>query len=181
MSVVERLARVLDLSEKHFAPEVWRMISSFVTPLNLEIMAGSLVLWAGSHLFGIGEIVDVLLLVIGAFTIGWSIWDVARDLYNFADYTINGTTDSDLERAAEAFAHAVVLAGVTVVMALLLRKSVKEMPKFRQASALEAIKPRSLGLPKAPPRPRGRTDLESAGYRRRPGPRGRAGQDTRIR
>jgi hypothetical protein len=154
MSATERLARVLELSEKHFAPDVWQTIACFLTPLNLGIMAGTLALWGGSHFFGIGEIIDVLLLVIGAFTIGWSIVDVARDLYDFADYTINATTDADLEKAAEAFAHAVVLAGVTVIMALLLRKSVKEMPKFRQASVTEAMRPRwRLGLPEVPPDP----------------------------
>jgi hypothetical protein len=38
-------------------------------------------MWAGSHFFGVGESVDVLPLIVGAFTIGWSIPDVARDVF----------------------------------------------------------------------------------------------------
>jgi hypothetical protein len=87
-----------------------------------------------SHFFGVGEIVDVLLLIVGAFTIGWSITDVAEDLYNFADLTINAKGEADLDRAAQAFSHAVVLAGITVIMAILLRKSVKEIQVARGAT-----------------------------------------------
>jgi hypothetical protein len=153
MSATERLARVLELSKKHFGPDVGRMIDSMLTPLNLEIMVGTLALWAGSHLFGVGEIIDVLLLLVGAFTIGWSIVDVGRALYDFADYTINGTTDDDLERAAAAFANAVVVGGITVIMAILLHKSVKEIQVTRGASVADAIRPRNPGLPKVGPDP----------------------------
>ena len=123
------------------------MVDALLTPLNLGILVGTLVAWAGSHFFGVGEIVDVLLLVVGAFAIGWSIGDVGKDLFRFADCTINARTDADLDRAAEAFAHAVVLAGVTVIMAILLRRSVKTIQATRGANVLEAMRPRSPGLP----------------------------------
>ncbi len=116
MSTVDRLAEVLRRSKKNFGPNIGNAIDSLLSPTNLAIMAGVLVVWAGSHFFGVGEIVDVLLLVVGAFTIGWSITDVAGDLYDFANLTMNATCEADLERAAQAFSHAVVLAGITVIM-----------------------------------------------------------------
>jgi hypothetical protein len=153
MSATDRLAKVLELSKKNFGPDVVQMIDAMLSPLNLGIMAGTLALWAGSHLFGVGEIVDVLLLLVGAFTIGWSITDVASDLYTFGDLTINGKSDADLEKAAKAFSHAVVLTGITIVMALLLRKSVKEITAARGATVAEAITPKNPGLPKVGPDP----------------------------
>ena len=88
MPLTERLKEVLTRSKKNFGPEVGQAIDVLLSPINLAILAGTLTLWAGSHLFGVGEVVDVLLLVVGAFTIGWSIGDVASDLYTFTDRTI---------------------------------------------------------------------------------------------
>jgi hypothetical protein len=146
--VSARLAEVLNRSKKNFGPDVVRAIDSLLSPTNLAILAGTLTIWAGSHFFGVGEIVDVLLLVVGAFTIGWSIGDVATDLYTFVNLTVNTRTENDLDKAADAFSHAVVLAGISVVMAILLRRSVKEIQVSRGANVADAMRPRSPGLPR---------------------------------
>ena len=153
MSATDRLADVLARSKKNFGPDIGQAIDSMLQPLNLAIMAGTLVAWVASHLVGVGEIADVLLLVVGAFTIGWSIGDVAKDVYTFADCTINARSEADLEKASKAFSHAVVLAGITVIMALLLRSSVKEIQATRGANVLDAMRPRSPGLPGVGPDP----------------------------
>jgi hypothetical protein len=71
-SLEDRLAEVLRRSKKNFGPDVGAAIDALLSKTNLSILAGTLLLWGGSHLFGAGEIVDVLLLAVGAFTIGWS-------------------------------------------------------------------------------------------------------------
>ena len=147
MSNTDRLAEVLKRSKKNFGPDVGQAIDSLLSPTNLAILAGTLVVWAGSHFFGVGEILDVLLLVVGAFAIGWSIGDVAKDLATFTDRTINARTEDDLEKAAQAFSHAIVLAGITVIMALLLRRSVKQIQVTRGANVMDAMRPREPGLP----------------------------------
>jgi len=129
------------------------MIDALLSPTNLAIMAATLVAWIASQFFGVGEILDVLLLVVGAFAIGWSIGDVAKDLYTFGERTVNGRSDADLDTAAKAFSHAVILAGITVIMAILLRRSVKQIQATRGANVLEAMKPRSPGLPNVGPDP----------------------------
>src|SRR3954452_16204851 len=103
MSATDRVTEVLTRSKKHLGPEAGQMINALLSPTNLAIVVGTLLVWAGSHLFGVGEIVDVLLLIVGAFTIGWSIGDVAKDIYMFVDLTVNGKTEADLEKAAQAF------------------------------------------------------------------------------
>src|SRR5260370_27960994 len=148
MSITDRRAEVLKRSKKNFGPDVGQMIDSLLSPTNLKILAGTLVLWAGSHFVGVGEIIDVLLLVVGSFAIGWSIKDVAKDLATFADLTMNASTENDLERAAQAFSHAIVLGGITVIMAVLLRRSVKQIQATRGANVMDAMRPRSPGLPR---------------------------------
>ena len=148
MSVTDRLSEVLERSKKNFGPDVVQMIDALRTPTNLAIMGATLVLWVASQFFGVGEILDVILLVVGAFAIGWSIGEVAEDLYTFADSTINARTEADLDKAAKAFSHAIVVGGITVVMAILLRRSVKQIQATRGPGVMKAMSPRSAGLPK---------------------------------
>lgn len=148
MSTTDRFAEVLTRSKKNFGPDVGAAIDSLLSPTNLAILVGTLVAWAGSHFFGVGEIVDVLLLVVGAFAIGWSIGDVAKDIFTFGDLTINARSEADLEKASQAFSHAIVLAGITVIMAILLRRSVKEIQISRGANVMDAMRPKNPGLPK---------------------------------
>jgi hypothetical protein len=147
MSVADRLEEVLIRSKRRLGPDAGQAIDVLLSPTNLAIMAATLAAWAGSHLFGVGEIVDVLLLVVGAFTIGWSIGDVAKDFYTFAEATLTARNDADLERAAAAFSHAVILAGITVVMAVLLRRSVKSVQAARGPKVMDALRPKKPGLP----------------------------------
>lgn len=77
---------------------------------------------------------DVILLCVGAFTIGWSVVDVAKLLFTFGNKTVKGNRDSDLDEAASALSRAVTLAGFTVIMALLLRRSVKKIGIARGAN-----------------------------------------------
>jgi hypothetical protein len=142
------LAEILKRSKKNFGPEVGQQIDALLSPTNLGIMAGTLVVWAGSHFFGVGEILDVVLLAVGAFAIGWSIGDVAKDLYNFADMAVNGKTEAHLENGAQAFSHAIVLGGITVIMAILLRRSVKNVQAARGPNVSDALRRKnSAGLP----------------------------------
>jgi hypothetical protein len=148
MSLKDRLKEVLSRSKKNFGPDVGQQIDALLSPANLAILAGTLTVWAGSHFFGIGEIIDVLLLAVGAFSIGWSVKDVAEDMYHFAHLTIKAKTEDDLEKASQYFSHAVVLAGITVIMAILLRRSVKKIQASRGPNITDALKRRnSAGLP----------------------------------
>ena len=96
MSTTDRLGEILLRSERNFGPHVRAAIDLLRSPTNLAILAGTLVLWVGSHLFGVGEILDVVLLTVGSFSIGWSIGDVAKDLYTFADLTMMLATSATL-------------------------------------------------------------------------------------
>lgn len=76
------------------------MVAGLLSPESVAIIAGTMALWAGSHLFGVGEIIDLLLLAVGGLVLGRSIWGVAEDLWEFARLSINGSSESDLDQAA---------------------------------------------------------------------------------
>jgi hypothetical protein len=142
----QKVEEAIRRSTKYMPADFARQVEAMLTPENLAILVGTLVIWAGSHFFGVGEIVDVGLLLVGAFTIGWSIGDVANNLYSFATTAINAQTEQDLDRAAKSFARAVVEGGITTVMALLLRRSARQLQATRGASIGSVARPRNPGL-----------------------------------
>src|SRR5688572_23154381 len=73
-------------------------------PANLAITGGILVAWAGSHAFGVGEIVDVVLLILGALTLGAAAWECARDLKRFFELAAGATAPAELDAAAQHLA-----------------------------------------------------------------------------
>jgi len=95
-------------------------IESMLTPGSLAIIAGTLTVWAGSHFFGVGEVVDVILLGVGAIALGLSVFDGAAELYDFAVGSLHARSDADLESAGQNFARAVVVLGVSTIQAILL-------------------------------------------------------------
>ncbi len=97
------------------------MIEQMLTPASLAIITGSLIFWAGSHAFGVGEFVDVILLCVGVFTLGLSVFSGAKELLAFAETAIGARKDADLHFAAAHFAQAVTILGVSVVQAVLMR------------------------------------------------------------
>jgi hypothetical protein len=125
---------------------VANQVDALLAPESLTILAATLAIWAGSHFFGVGEIVDVGLLLVGAFFVGWSITDVASNLLTFGTKSVNARSDEDIDIAARAFAAAVVTGGLTAVMALLLRRSARHIQTTRGASVMEVARPGNPGL-----------------------------------
>ena len=97
------------------------VVESLLQPQTLAIIAGTLVVWAGSHFFGVGEIVDVIILAVGVLTLGFAVFEGAGALYDFTIGAIKAPTDGDLEKAGHDFARAVVLLGISTIQAVLLR------------------------------------------------------------
>jgi hypothetical protein len=137
MSAQERIGEALRRSLPLLPGAARDVVESLLSPESLAIIAASMVFWAGSHLVGIGELVDLLLLAAGGVLLGKSILDVAEDLWAFARLTVNGSSDKDLDEAARHFARAVIVGGVDVITAILLHKSVKQVrmrPSWKPSS-----------------------------------------------
>ena len=139
-SNAQRITEAITRSKEFMPDNIAHQIDALLTPEALGILVTTLTIWAGSHFYGVGEIVDVGLLLVGAFFVGWSITDVANNLLIFSIKTINARNDEDLNIAARVFAAAVITAGLTAVMALLLRKSATQLQVTRGASVSQVIR-----------------------------------------
>lgn len=93
-----------------------------VSPTSLAIMAGVVVVWGASQFFGVGEVADVILLVVGWAAIGAGAWSGGKELVDFAVKTAKANNDADLDEAADHLAKAITILGVQTVLALLMKK-----------------------------------------------------------
>ncbi|PWT82226.1 MAG: hypothetical protein C5B58_08565 [Acidobacteria bacterium] len=85
-----------------------------------------------------GEIADVIMLIVGGLMLGASALDVAKEVNAFAMGAMDAQTDDDLTEAAGHFAQAVIKGGVTLISAILLKKmpdTFKEGKPFKPNSA----------------------------------------------
>ena len=80
-----------------------------------------LVAWAASHFFGVGFAIDAILLAIGFVMIGWAIFGAMKKLLKCLKLVKNAESLSDLDKAAEMMADAIVALGVETLISLLTR------------------------------------------------------------
>lgn len=66
-----RLKDMLEIAIPKLGPDVGQQLKQMISPESLAIMAGVLVAWIISHGAGVGEIIDVVILTVGVFAIGW--------------------------------------------------------------------------------------------------------------
>jgi hypothetical protein len=147
LSSQDKIGEAIQRSLPMLPGETQEQLRAMISPESLAIIAGTLIVWAGSHFFGVGEIVDIILLAVGFATLGLSVFSGAEELYNFATTAINAQTEADLDRAARHFASAVNILGISVLSAVLLRRSARTVagrgrPQVRPMS--------NVGPPPAP-------------------------------
>lgn len=125
MSTADRVGEALRRSLPRLGPEARAEVEKLLTPEVLATVAAVLAVWVGSHFFGIGEIVDIVLLVAGLAAIGLAVFDGVEEFLAFATLALNAQSESDLDRAGEHFAKAVMSLGVQTVLAVLFRGAPK--------------------------------------------------------
>jgi hypothetical protein len=104
-------------------------VEALLSPESLAVIAGVLVLWVVSHFFGVGEVADAVLLVVGVVALGGVALRAAGELYEFGSGAVNAKSEEDLDRAAKHFSEAVALVGIQAVAAILLKKAPKAFRK----------------------------------------------------
>lgn len=103
---------------------------ALITPQALATMATIVMVWAGAHFFGVGELADVILLITGWAAIGGVAIEAGKKLYDFAFKTYSAQSESDLDEAANDLAEVITLIGINTVFALLLRKKPDDIFKI---------------------------------------------------
>lgn len=77
MSFEDRIGEVMRRSLPRLGPEARAQVEAILSRESLLIIAGVLTAWVVSHAFGLGEIIDAILLAVGALALGWSIFEAS--------------------------------------------------------------------------------------------------------
>jgi hypothetical protein len=121
----KRLEESIRRALPKLGPEVQSQIRKILTPEALAVVAAVLVAWVASHAFGIGEIIDVIIVALGVFAIGLAIFEGLDHLYEFAASAYRARSIQNLDQAADHFAKAVTFLGIQAVLAVLFRGAPK--------------------------------------------------------
>jgi hypothetical protein len=121
MSLEDRLAAAVRRSLPLMPDSLATEIEQLLQPEALAVMAGVSAAWAISHFYGVGELADAVLLVVGWASMGGAAFGAARDLLGFVNKVRSAQTDSDLDDAAKLFAAVTVRLGSTAICALFFR------------------------------------------------------------
>lgn len=121
MDFADRLGAVFEKTLPRLGPKAREQLAQLIEPESLAIIAGVLVAWIVGHAFGVGEVVDIILLVVGAFSIGFAIFTGIDELYDFAKRTYTARSDNDLDTASSHLAKAIAILGIEAVLAVLFR------------------------------------------------------------
>ena len=114
----KKFADVLQRTAPKLPANMRHEFLGLLSPTNIAIMATCLVAWAGSHAFGVGEAIDVLLVGVGMLFVGMAIIDVAKEVGDCVLETTGATDEKDLEEAASHLARAIAIIGVLAFIAL---------------------------------------------------------------
>ena len=117
----KRLEETFTRTLPKLGSEARSQLAAIVTPESLAIIGGVLVAWVASHAFGVGEIIDVVILTVGVFAIGMAIFSGLDCLYDSVAGTYKATTMNDLDKAADNLAKAISILGIQAVLAVFLR------------------------------------------------------------
>jgi hypothetical protein len=121
MSSSERIGAALQRSLRHLAPDARDEVMKCLSPEALEVMAAVIAIWVGAHFIGVGEAVDIILCVVGVFSLGMSVFEGIEHVWKFAQESYNADDEDDLEDAAQHFAKAVAILWIQAVLAVLFK------------------------------------------------------------
>ena len=122
LTPAQKVIEAMFLSDEFVPGAVGEQLKQLLTLQNAAILAASVVAWAVSQAFGIGEIFDAIMLVVAAGSIGvTAAWEGGGELVAFMKTAVRAKTNADIERAARHFARARVILGMSVIEAVLLR------------------------------------------------------------
>lgn len=156
LDFADKLGEVIKRTMPKVGPDVSEQLRQLTSRTSLTIMAGVIVAWIASHGIGVGEAIDIIVGLLGVLSIGLAIFSGLDELYEFAVGTYHARTERDLDAAADHFAKAIAILGITAVLAMLFRGR----PRTRGRPVDPATAPTNVGRTYRPtttrePLPRG--------------------------
>ena len=146
----DRLGEVIKRAAAKLAPEVGAQLLGLVSPQSLAIIAAFLVGWAAGHAFGVGELIDIIVVAAGVFSVGLAVFSGLDELFEFSRTAFEAKSDAELDVSAGHLAKAVAILGVTAVIAVLTKGATKNFPRGGRPFPAGAEPPRTPGISYSP-------------------------------
>ena len=135
LNSVEKLLLAVEASIYYLPSEVAEEIKAIFTPATLATMVGVFAVYLAAHATGIGQAMDIGMLVAGGIYFGLDAFAIFKDIAGFAG-AVNATTPEELVEAGEHLASAVAKIGVDAVMTLLSKKVADRVADTKQITEL---------------------------------------------
>jgi len=139
MSRAEKLKAAILRARYYLSPEVGEKLLALVSPQAIKIILGTAAVWGAGHFLGVSEVVDVILIGLGALALGKEALTAAKDLTSFVSGALNARSFSDLDRAGQHLARFVATVGVDAAIAVLLHKIVGRKGSAKSSVAEEPM------------------------------------------
>ncbi|WP_199902572.1 polymorphic toxin type 46 domain-containing protein [Azospirillum sp. B4] len=120
-SVTDRVAATLRRSIPYLPRDMQQAAKGLFSLETVYWLAGFLVVWAGGHLAGYGEAIDVVLLAIGYAMVGWSVFEGLNDLGHGIAMATTAKTGHDLDLAAKRTASGLTILTINAILALVTK------------------------------------------------------------
>lgn len=111
---VDRLLEAAYRALPMLPEELRERVAALLTTESMAIIAGVAAIWAGSHFFGVGAIIDVVFAGVTVLTVGWDAIKALRGYVRYYDTAIHARTDEDYNIAARHFADATLTAASAI-------------------------------------------------------------------
>ena len=118
---VEKLTESIKRSAKALPGEVADELQAIFTPATLATMVTVFAVYVAAHATGIGQAMDIGMLIAGGIFFGMDAFTIFKDIAGFAN-AVNAQNEDELDKAGQHLASAVAKIGVDAVMTLLTKK-----------------------------------------------------------
>lgn len=147
LSPAEKLKEAIVQSRHFMLPHLWSTVKHFIEPASLAMMASGIAILVASQAFGVGEIADAAILLIGAIALGSDVFSYLDHLISFGNGALNAKSDAELTAAGEHFAKAVILMGAIAIETALFMRAARNFtePTPPPPPGLPAPKPAKPG------------------------------------
>ena len=125
---VEKLTEAVTRSASALPQEIASELLAIFTPATLATMVSVFAVYIAAHSVGIGQAMDIGMLIAGGIFFGLDAFTIFKDIAGFAN-AVNAETESDLDKAGQHLASAIAKIGVDAVMTLLTKKVADEVGK----------------------------------------------------
>lgn len=140
----EKFDYTLRATQPYISVEAWNTLETLLTPEALAIMTATTTVWAASHFIGVGEVADLVVVIVAASTLGMSALEAIDQVFSCVLAVRSAKHKDDLDRGAKHLAKAINLVGVEAISAILFKRRARP---YKGAGKLKPAKlPADPGL-----------------------------------